>query len=150
MSSVRRRRRTARLLLVDSDERILLMRGGDPQRPAAGTWWFTPGGGIESDESAEQAARRELWEETGLRRDALGEPVFERELVHEFDGVVYDQSEVYFLVRTEPFDIDTSRWTEVERSTVVEHRWWSRDDLAATTDLVYPDGLVDRLDRLLD
>ena len=32
-----------------------------------GQWWQMPQGGIDKGEDAEEAARRELWEETGVR-----------------------------------------------------------------------------------
>ena len=32
-----------------------------------GQWWQMPQGGIDKDEAPEDAARRELWEETGVR-----------------------------------------------------------------------------------
>jgi len=32
-----------------------------------GQWWQMPQGGMDEGESAEEAARRELWEETGVR-----------------------------------------------------------------------------------
>jgi 8-oxo-dGTP pyrophosphatase MutT (NUDIX family) len=138
----RRRRETARVLVVDDQERVLLFRGGDPGRPEAGTWWFTPGGEIEDGETPAQAGRRELAEETGLVCDDLGPVVMDRRIAHEFDGVVYDQTESYFLLRTPAFDLDVSQWTAVEVATVVEHRWWSAEDLRHTTDRVYPEGLV--------
>ena len=47
---------------------VLLVRRGNP--PAAGQWSI-PGGAQELGETAEQAARRELLEETGLRLGAL-------------------------------------------------------------------------------
>jgi 8-oxo-dGTP pyrophosphatase MutT (NUDIX family) len=124
----------------------LLLRGGDPGRPEAGTWWFAPGGGIEEGETAEAAARRELAEETGFECADLGPIVLERAIEFEFDGVIYEQVENYFLVRTENFSVDTSRWTPIEVATVVEHRWWTRDELAQTQDPVYPDELLTLLD----
>ncbi|MDE2107538.1 MAG: NUDIX hydrolase, partial [Patescibacteria group bacterium] len=55
-------------MFIDPDGRLLLMRrrGGDN----AGQWAF-PGGGIEGEETPEQAARREVQEETG--REHTGE-----------------------------------------------------------------------------
>jgi 8-oxo-dGTP pyrophosphatase MutT (NUDIX family) len=141
-------RRAARVLLVSTDGRILLLRGGDPRRPEA-TWWFTPGGGIEDDETTEQAARRELAEETGLHHDEFGPVVLRRVAEFEFDGMIYEQTEEFFLVRTPVFALDTSGWSPIEVATVVEHRWWTIDELRTTNDLVYPEGLAELLDRLV-
>jgi 8-oxo-dGTP pyrophosphatase MutT (NUDIX family) len=148
MTLDRRRRHTARVLLVDRAGRVLLLRGGDPGRPAAGTWWFTLGGGIEAGESVEEAASRELLEETGLSAVDVGPVVLEREIEHEFDGVIYDQRETYFLVRVDPFVLDTSQWSAIEVATVAEYRWWSREKLRSTTERVFPSGLAELLDRL--
>ena len=105
-------RRAARIILLDESGRVLLFRGGDPARPEAGTWWFTPGGAIEPGESAEDSARRELSEETGLDAQDLGPIVFQRHVKHEFEGVHYYQEEDYFLVRCETFDISDADWID--------------------------------------
>ncbi len=51
----------ARAMLVDGDDRVLLLR--HTYMPG----WHFPGGGVEPGETAEDAARREAEEETGLR-----------------------------------------------------------------------------------
>ena len=71
------RRVAVRLLIVDPGSRLLLQHCITPDTHEE--FWCTPGGAIQGSETAEAAARRELFEETGLRQDVrLGEPVWER------------------------------------------------------------------------
>ena len=139
-------RRAARVVLLDDHGRTLLFRGGDPGRPEDGTWWFTPGGGVEAGESLEQAARRELLEETGVDVRELGSPVRKDYVEFPFEGRLLRQHQTYFRVRVGVAVVDVSGWTELERRTVAEYRWWSADELRTTTDTVYPVGLVDLLE----
>ena len=51
-------------VIIREGDRIVLARRG--KEPAMGLWTF-PGGAVELGESLGDAARREAWEETGLR-----------------------------------------------------------------------------------
>ncbi|HEX3492887.1 MAG TPA: hypothetical protein VHU92_26320, partial [Streptosporangiaceae bacterium] len=44
---------------------------------------------------------------------------------------------------------DTSAQEDLERSLITGHRWWTVDQLAATTELVYPIGVAGLLRTLL-
>ena len=147
-------RRSGRVVLVDGAGRVLLFRGWDPGEPERGTWWFTPGGGLDAGESSAEGAARELYEETGLRVDAtdLVGPVWERTSEFTFFEERYRQEEEFFLARVDDLplaDIDTSGFTALERSSVGEPRWWTVEELAATSDTVYPPLLAELVPDLL-
>jgi protein-tyrosine phosphatase len=142
-------RRAARTLVLDEEGRVLLLRGTDSSQPAGFSWWFTPGGGVEGTETMQETAARELAEETGLHDAALEGPVFERVADMVFEGVAIRQTEEYFVTRTAHFDPDSAGWTELERRTLLGTRWWSADELAETSDVVYPPGLGDLVRSLL-
>lgn len=58
-------RAAVRLLVVDRDGRVLLQHCITPDTHVE--FWCTPGGALQETETAFDAARRELLEETGLR-----------------------------------------------------------------------------------
>jgi 8-oxo-dGTP pyrophosphatase MutT (NUDIX family) len=144
-------RRAARTLLI-ADRSVLLIKGCDPGRPDAGTWWLTPGGGIEDGESLETAAARELLEETGLELAPaqFSTVVATRVAEFEFDALHYHQREWFFAVRVPPFTPHARGWDDTERRALLDHRWWTIDDLVATDEIVYPRELVTVLRAVLD
>jgi 8-oxo-dGTP pyrophosphatase MutT (NUDIX family) len=140
-------RQAARVILVDEQDRVLLIHGRDPARPDRPTWWITAGGGQDEGESAEDAARREVLEETGIVLGELGPVVLRRVVDFDFEGVHVRQHEVFFLVRVDAAEVrlDTSGWNDIERRALLELRWWPPDELAVTDDVVYPEGLLELL-----
>jgi 8-oxo-dGTP diphosphatase len=140
-------RQGVRGLVVDSSERLVLVRFDFSGR----TVWVTPGGGVELDESDEDALRRELREELGFElADPLGEPVWER--THGFAMTGWEgQTERFYLLRVEPFEITPALgWEALRAEGVHEIRWWTLDEIGAASDVVFaPRRLHDYLSRLL-
>ncbi|GEP59342.1 NUDIX hydrolase [Reyranella soli] len=145
-----RRRLSARFLILDQAGRILLFRFVYKRGPLAGQdFWGTPGGGVEDGETLEQAALRELVEETGLRRDSVGPEVARREVVLQLpDGEHVVQDERFFVVRVTDNALSKADWTDLEREVMVEHRWWSLDELAQTEATVWPKNLREMIGAL--
>ena len=143
-------RPTSRVLLVDEQQRVLLLSGIDRTKPDVDPWWFPVGGALDPDETPDAAARREVYEETGLRIDDPGPVVHTRRFTWEFEGEEYDQDESFFLVRTMAFEPATTGWTDTESETMRGHRWWTISELRGTDESVFPEGLAELLERLLD
>ena len=143
-------RQAARVVLV-ADGLVLLQQGFDPGRPADGAWWLTPGGGLNAGESIEEAAVREVLEETGLRLDParLGPVIATRVCFFPFEGRRYRQSESFFGVHVDPFTPQHHGWDEVEQRALVSHRWWSIEELRTTDETFYPSELVDLVEAVL-
>ncbi|MEV4439047.1 NUDIX hydrolase [Streptomyces sp. NPDC049577] len=142
-------RRAARVVLLDPADRILLLHGYEPDDPSR-TWWFTPGGGLEGTEGWEDAARRELAEETGITGVELGPELWRRVCSFPFDGRRWEQDERYFLARTDRAAVWTGGRTELERRSLTGLRWWTCEELLATHETVYPTRLAGLLRTLLD
>lgn len=141
-------RPSARVLVLDPDGRTLLM---EYRRPRGGTLWTLPGGGLEAGETHEQAARRELFEETGRRVDALGLWIWKREHVWEWEDKHYRSIERMYLLRTEHFEVDLSNAQEFELRWLLGWRWWSRDEIAAASgELFVPRRLAELLVPILE
>ena len=141
-------RRSARVLLVDSAERVLLM--SSPSNQDGACVWLTPGGGVEAGEEPAQAAAREVAEETGLKVDAATlHPVAFTSGHADLGwarGLFRDD---FFLHRVDRHEVDTSGMTAFERRTHRGHRWWPVGELATTSEVVYPLGLLELLTGLL-
>jgi 8-oxo-dGTP pyrophosphatase MutT (NUDIX family) len=145
-------RKVARVVLLDPDDRILLLHGHEPDDPAD-DWWFTPGGGLEGEESREEAALRELAEETGITDVELGPVLWRRMCSVPCAGRRWDQDEWYYLARTTDSSGEVPRGTgltELERRSVAGARWWTCQELARAHETVYPTRLAELLRTLLD
>lgn len=135
-----------RVVVIDTNERVLLFAGiaDDGSR-----FWFPPGGGIEPGETPEETARREVLEETGLADIELAGEFGRRRHVMAWGGVTYDLRERWFLARVAPFALDLSGFTDLERAMIVDHRWWSVDELETTGDCLVPANLATLVRSLL-
>jgi 8-oxo-dGTP pyrophosphatase MutT (NUDIX family) len=147
LSAVARAARpAARIILLDRQGHVLLFRFDPPDRPP---FWCTPGGALDPGESYEEAARRELLEETGIAADP-GPQIARR--IAEFitiEGVPVTADERYFRVvlgeDIDPDAIDTGGHTELERRVMRGWRWFTAADLATLEEPWFPEDLLEML-----
>jgi 8-oxo-dGTP pyrophosphatase MutT (NUDIX family) len=131
-------RRAARVAVLDPEGSVYMFRYDNAE---VGVHWAMPGGGIDPGETPEQAALRELREETGWADLALGPLLWLWE--HDFTRVDVQvrQHERYFLAegpRREPSG-DVAAAHAADR--IQYGRWWSPDELAATPEALWPPQL---------
>lgn len=106
-----------------------------------GGWWCTVGGGVDEGEALEEAARRELFEETGHAEVDLGPVVWIREHVLIVEGEPRRLVEHYFLATAVHEDLVDHHWTELERQVVKAMRWWTPHEIAGSDEVIFPEGL---------
>ena len=133
-------RETARILLFDENDNLLLLFTHWDNRIAPPRW-LTPGGGVDPGETNHEGAVRELFEETGLVVESLGEPVW-RHTIALPEGHSFDFADAtYYLLRTNHFDPVNDNWMPNEFDDVLEVRWFSPAELAASTDAFDPEDI---------
>jgi 8-oxo-dGTP diphosphatase len=119
--------------LIVQDGRLLLV---NHRLPGRFDFWLPPGGGLEGEESILDCARRETFEETGLRI-APGHILY----IQEFVEPGYHFVKFFFLcalVAGEP----TLANREEGEDWLVDLRFFSREELQEVT--VYPEILKDQ------
>jgi len=140
-----RHRLSSRILLVDEQGSVLLFLTKAPDTSGFARW-ITPGGGVDPGESHEQAAIRELFEETGLVAAALGDPVWVHDFAVQWDAADHDTGHAeFYALTTSRFTPVTDNWTDDEHVDVLDHRWWSIHDLESTTEPFEPAELIELL-----
>ena len=135
-------RPAARIIVIAPDDRVLLFCWThDLLRSPRGRVWITPGGGLEGDETHEQAAARELLEETGITAP-LGPCVWTRRHVFPWRVAPIDQRERFYVVRVDDTALARDGWTPGELVHMTDARWWSVDEIAASDEWFAPRALA--------
>ena len=141
-------RKAVRVLLLNDKNELLLMcienfdisttKGKKNKR-----FWYTTGGGIEAGEAIEQAALREIFEETGIEKNRikLGPVVWHSNVDLMFKGKLTRLDESFIVARTISQNVALHKPTENEKQVVKKLQWFSLDDIKKSSDVIFPISL---------
>jgi 8-oxo-dGTP diphosphatase len=147
-------RPSARLILLDRQDRLFLFKVHtpaiyDPADPFHDPFWVMIGGLVDPGEDYVDAAIREAREETGLSVEGEVRWVWKRERIMQWRERTMLHRERFFLGRAAPGEVDTSGLDEREKSWTLDHRWWSAEEIARSSERFEPKDLGARLATLL-
>jgi ADP-ribose pyrophosphatase YjhB (NUDIX family) len=147
-----RTRPASRLIVLSPENHVLLFNFCHKDDALSGNaYWATPGGGLEHNESYEQAALRELFEEAGLTRTTAGPQIASRNFKMMLPrGETVLAEERFFIINADKSDIDRSRWTSNEKKVIRDHHWWTIEELRHTNEIIFPlDLIIEIIERKL-
>jgi 8-oxo-dGTP pyrophosphatase MutT (NUDIX family) len=129
-------RPSARVVLLDDADRLLMLRIHDPSatrgpNPITADFWLLVGGGVQPGETYEQAAYREVVEETGMRDVSIGRCLWTQEkLVTNPSGELELVVGRFFVGRVASgTPVSFTGHEPLEASTIVGYRWFSHEEI---------------------
>lgn len=138
-------RNSVKVLLLNEKKGILLMCAHDPTITTTdgkyhGKFWFPIGGEIEPNESIEEAALREIEEETGIKKEdvELGPIVWFGEFDLSLKGTLTHLKQKFIVAKTKKQKVSLTHLDNWEKQAVKDLAWFPLKKLLTCKEIIYP------------
>ena len=142
-------RKSSRALLLNKRNQLFLFRYTFDFFAEKESIWITPGGGLDDGESFEDALKRELFEELGIRLSELAPYVFYRTPLYELkNGEAVRSEERFYLVNCDDETFSYDGWSESETKRMTVGKWWSIEEIKKSEEKFFSEDIIGILERL--
>jgi 8-oxo-dGTP pyrophosphatase MutT (NUDIX family) len=138
-------RSSVKVLLLNDKDELLLICADDPKTTTVdgeyhGKFWFPIGGEIEKGESIQEAAFREIYEESGIEKKdvELGPVVWYGEFDLVLGGVKTHLKQTFIVARTKKRKVAFTKLDQWERKVIKEVKWFSLREIETSDEIIYP------------
>lgn len=129
------------VLLLNDDNELLLLHVNDPKTTPIdgkhhGPFWCLVGGKIEPYETIQEAAMREIYEETGMKKEEieLGPIVWFGEFDFVLAGTPTHQKEIFIVAKSTQKNVSLANLTPEEQTVIKKAAWFSLEKIKNSTD----------------
>jgi len=133
-------------MLLDEHNRMLWLHVQDDiGRGGMTQFWCVPGGGLRANETFKAALHREVYEELGLvlDEDQTYEHIATDQRSVILGGKPVNEDSRFYLIRVENPLLRFENPDLAELETFLGHRWWSLDEIKASSELFLPKDIVE-------
>lgn len=145
---------TARAVLLNKDtNKILLIKyldhDSESTKDFSNGFWVLPGGGVKNGESFCEALKREIYEETGIKKILVKNCVLSRNIYLNISNNENDfYYERYYIVEIDEININTKNLTHNETKVIKEYKWWSLNEIKKTKEIIFPLSFTNYIDSV--